>query len=68
MFLILSSQTKPDGSAASLLAYHLYYDPRLKYYVLNVHGVPRPQPTAAPVVAPTPAAPSAQPNPYATKK
>jgi hypothetical protein len=41
MFLVLSSHTKPDGSAASQLAYHLYFDPVLKNYMLNVHGVPR---------------------------
>jgi hypothetical protein len=66
MFLMLSSQTKPDGSAASQLAYHLYYDPRFKY-MLNVHGL-WPQLTAAPPAAPAPAAPNGQPNPYSIKK
>ncbi len=66
MFLMLSSHTRPDGSAASQLAYHLYYDPRFKY-MLNVHGL-WPQLTAAPPATTAPAAPNAQPNPYAIKK
>jgi hypothetical protein len=68
LFLTLASQKMPDGSAASRLAYHLYYDPGLKYYLLNVHGVPGSQPSSAPAQPQPPAVTSSVPNPYVKKK
>ncbi len=68
MFLTLASQTMPDGSVASGLAYHLYYDPGLKYYMLNVHKVPGPQSSVAPVQAQPAAATPSGGNPYGKKK
>jgi hypothetical protein len=67
MFLTVASQTMPDGSAASLLAYHLYYEPRLKYWILNVHSVPTSQLGLAPGQSPHPVISGAGPNPYVKK-
>ena len=66
MFFALASRPLADGARVSQLAYHLYFEPRLRYYLLNIHGVPQLNtPVAAQGTQPVP---NAQANPFAQKK
>jgi hypothetical protein len=67
MLLTLASQTLPDGSAASLLAYHLYYEPRLRYWMLNVHNISSSQSGAVPAQQTQPVASGSGSNPYSKR-
>jgi hypothetical protein len=63
-FSMLAAGKMADGSTATLMSYRLFFDPQLKYYVFNVHGV---QPLTGPLPS-IPAITSAgAPNPYMRK-
>lgn len=59
-FSAVATGKMADGSAITLLSYRLFFDPQLKYYMFNVHGV---QPSTGPSPS-IPANPAAGPNPY----
>jgi hypothetical protein len=68
LLLALASRTLADGSVASLMAYHLYYDPGMRYYMMNIHGVPQSQSNGVFVATPASTTPTGQANPYSQKK